>query len=139
VAAKFTRMNTDLSPYVTKMSTEITQEQGSSYRDGWADYITRRNMLIFIFLGYLPWGVLIFLAKQYLGLPTRVAEGLIIAWFIAFPIAGVRYQLWKCPRCRKGFAYTWWYNKSFFARKCVHCDLSKGEIATIARHQKQNL
>jgi Zn ribbon nucleic-acid-binding protein len=121
------------------MFAELSPEQTPGYREGWADYVARRNLLIFIFLGYIPWGVLMFLAKEYLGLPSRVAEGLIVAWFIAFPIAGVRYQLWKCPRCGKGFAYTWWYNKGFFARKCAHCGLSKREIATIARYQKQNL
>jgi Zn ribbon nucleic-acid-binding protein len=121
------------------MSVELSQEQAICYREGWADYITRRNLLIFIFLGYMPWGVLMFLAKEYLGLPGLVAEGLIVAWFIAFPIAGIRYQLWKCPRCGKGFAYTWWYNKSFFARKCAHCGLSKREIATVAHDPKQGL
>ena len=124
---------------MTRMSTEISQEDAVLYSEGWADYIARRNLLLFIFLGYVPWAVLMFLAKEYLGLPSRVAEGLIIAWFIAFPIAGVRYQLWKCPRCGKGFAYTWWYNKSFFARTCAHCGLSERDIATIARARKQEL
>jgi hypothetical protein len=121
------------------MFAELNSEQEASYREGWADYVARRNLLIFIFIGYVPWGVLMFLAKEYLALPKGVAEGLIVVWFIAFPIAGIRYQLWKCPRCGKGFAYTWWYSKSFFARKCAHCGLSKREIATIALGLRQGI
>jgi hypothetical protein len=36
---------------------EIAQAGVEAYRDGWNDYIRRRNALLIVFLGYLPWGV----------------------------------------------------------------------------------
>jgi hypothetical protein len=32
---------------------------------------------------------------------------LVVPWFVAFPVAYIRYTLWKCPRCGKSFAYSW--------------------------------
>jgi uncharacterized metal-binding protein (TIGR02443 family) len=46
---------------------------------------------------------------------------------------GVRYQVGRCPRCGKWFSGAWWYNNSYFARKCVHCGLEKDEMAKVAR------
>jgi hypothetical protein len=116
---------------------EIAQAGVEAYRDGWNDYIRRRNALLIVFLGYLPWGALVMLSMQYLRLPYKFGMPLVVAWFLAFPVVGIRYQLWRCPRCGKGFAYTWCYNRSYFARKCVHCGLTKRELAGIARGSSQ--
>jgi hypothetical protein len=39
------------------------------------------------------------------------------AWFLL--------NYFRCPRCGRLFAITWWYSVSIFARKCVHCGLRK--------------
>jgi hypothetical protein len=41
----------------------------------------------------------------------------VAAWFVL--------NFFRCPRCDKFFAISWWYNLSIFARKCVHCGLKK--------------
>jgi hypothetical protein len=123
----------------TRQMIEIDQSDLERYRVGWSDYVRRRNTLWIVFLGYLPLGALVMLSLKYLRLPYSIGMTLVIAWFLAFPIVGIRYQLWKCPRCGKGFAYTWWYNKSYFARKCVHCGLTKSDLARIAREGSQEI
>ncbi|MGB7150346.1 MAG: hypothetical protein WBD45_14410, partial [Terriglobales bacterium] len=72
--------------------TEITQSDLERYRVGWNDYIRRRNELLAVFLGYLPWGGLVILSMQYLRLPYSIGMTLIVAWFLAFPVVGIRYQ-----------------------------------------------
>jgi hypothetical protein len=39
------------------------------------------------------------------------------AWFVL--------NFFRCPRCGRFFAMTFWYNLSIFARRCVHCGLKK--------------
>jgi hypothetical protein len=39
------------------------------------------------------------------------------AWFLL--------NHFRCPRCGRLFAITWWYSLSIFAHKCVHCGLKK--------------
>jgi hypothetical protein len=70
---------------------------------------------------------------KYLGLSSNLVMIPVVLWFLAVPVVSIRFQLWRCPRCGEGFAYKWWYNKSAFARKCVHCGLTKNELANIAR------
>ncbi|MGD0625569.1 MAG: hypothetical protein ABSB32_12705 [Thermodesulfobacteriota bacterium] len=45
-------------------------------------------------------------------------------WLVAFVIAGLRLEFFRCPRChRHFFCARWYYN--LFARRCVHCGLPK--------------
>jgi hypothetical protein len=113
-----------------------TEQELQRIRDGWEDYIRRRSWCIFAFLSWIPLGLVVGLRVTYLGLPDRLSPVFLFPWMLLFIVVGIRYQLWKCPRCSKGFAYKGWYNKSYFARKCVLCDLSKDEMAKIAQEAK---
>jgi hypothetical protein len=104
-----------------------------NFRESWAEYARRRNFLLLVFVGYIPWGLLVFLLKRRLGLSESVIGVLILVWFLAFPVAIIRYTFWKCPRCEKAFAYKWPVNKSYFVRKCSHCGLAKAEIRRVAK------
>ncbi|MBI2679959.1 MAG: hypothetical protein HYX25_03000 [Candidatus Solibacter usitatus] len=82
-------------------------------------------MYWFAFLGYVPMmsiaGLLSFTLFHNFSLLFAFA----IAWLATLIIAGFHLSSWRCPRCGKWFAAKWWYNKGFFARKCVHCGLPK--------------
>jgi hypothetical protein len=41
----------------------------------------------------------------------------VAAWFLL--------NFFRCPRCGKLFAISWWFNLSVFAQRCVHCGLKK--------------
>jgi hypothetical protein len=110
---------------------EIAQQDIARYRVAWSDYVRRRNLLTLIFLGYIPWGIGVFFALR-LGMPQRAAWILILAWFVMFPVAAIRFSFWSCPGCHKPFYSKSWYH-NHFARKCVHCGLSKKEIRSAAQ------
>src|SRR5262252_8677343 len=48
-----------------------------------------------------------------------------LTWMGAFVVTGIRLPFWPCPRCGERFSTKGVYNKSFLARKCVHCGLPK--------------
>ena len=45
--------------------------------------------------------------------------------FVMYAVASTRFSRWRCPRCGKIFAGTWWYNRGFLVRNCSHCGLPK--------------
>jgi hypothetical protein len=95
------------------------------YTKNWQRYRKLRNLFFAIWIGYIPAvGVFTMLVSKAFG---TVTPGFVFAgmWMVMFAVTGVRLSTWKCPRCGKWFAATWWYNKGFFARKCVHCGLPK--------------
>jgi DNA-directed RNA polymerase subunit RPC12/RpoP len=118
------------------MSTEVDPASAESFRTGWAEYVRRRNFLLFVFVGHIPWGLLVMLLERRLGFSDWIAGALTFVWFLTFPVAAIRYAFWKCARCGKTFAYRWPVNKSYFARKCSHCGLGKSEISRIAREPR---
>ena len=111
---------------------DISQPDVTRYRDAWDDYRRRRNFFLFIFLGYVPWGALVMFATGKLRLPQPAMLVLIGAWFVMYPVAAIRLNLWTCPRCGNPFYQRWWYHNSF-ARKCVHCGLARKEIKAVAQ------
>jgi hypothetical protein len=56
-------------------------------------------------------------ASLHAPLTFAVAALLVGAW--------IPLNYFRCPRCRKLFAITWWFNLSLFAPRCVHCGLPK--------------
>jgi Zn ribbon nucleic-acid-binding protein len=110
---------------------EIAQQDVARYRVAWSAYVRRRNLLALVFLGYIPWGIVMLFAMK-LGMPQRAAWILILVWFVMFPVAAIRFSFWSCPRCHKPFYSKWWYS-NHFARKCVYCGLSRKEIKSAAQ------
>ena len=110
---------------------EISQKDVARYQDAWNDYKRRRNFFLVVFLGYIPWGALVFFAMDKLGIPQSAVWVLIGAWFVLYPVAAIRFSLWRCPRCGNPFYQKWWYHNGF-ARKCVHCGLARKEIKAAA-------
>jgi hypothetical protein len=95
------------------------------YTESWTQYRRVRNLFWLLFAGYVP--VVGVAAVLCLKLFHTVMPGFPVAmiWMAGWAITGVRLNTWPCARCGKWFASTWWYNLSFFARKCVHCGLPK--------------
>jgi len=100
----------------------------TNYSAAWRDLKTRRLTLLALFLGYVP-GVLAIIFA--IGLPLSALTGIKLdyfiypiafTWMFGFAAAGLRLQMFRCPRCRRRFFATWWYVNTF-ARKCVHCGL----------------
>jgi len=85
-----------------------------------------------MFLGYVP---VVFAATElFLRFFHTYSPGFVlaVAWMAGWVVTGVRLNTWRCPRCGKWFAATWWYSKGFFARKCVHCGLAKYALDYLA-------
>lgn len=99
----------------------------SEYIQNWREYRSLRRQLLFVWLGYVPAVGLFTLAEQQLWrtfAPCFCFDG---AWLLWFLVSGIRFNRFACPRCGNTFAGTWWYNLSYFARKCQHCGLGKFE------------
>jgi hypothetical protein len=90
----------------------------------WKDYRRRRNLLAFAFIGFVPIvGTLGYLTKRFLDtdLPFDIIAP---CWAAFFAVAGIRLQLFTCPRCRKRFFMKFLYRNPF-ASRCLHCGLAK--------------
>jgi hypothetical protein len=98
-------------------------EDVEKYRRAWRSYLVRRNMVVLLFLSFVPLGVLI--AKLKLGEPIDLA--ILVGWVCVYLAGGWWLTEWKCPRCGKIFANRLWTDR------CISCDLSKNEVAAVAR------
>jgi hypothetical protein len=93
------------------------------YRRAWHSYVARRNLVVVLFLSFLFVGFLI--GKLRLGEGKDFA--ILLAW-IGVYLAGAWWLTeWKCPRCGKIFGNRLW------TQRCISCDLSKDEVAAVAR------
>ena len=98
----------------------------SDHRDhsaAWRDLTKRRWLLWGLFLSYVP-GV--GLLCTVIGRPLAALTGgdpclwIGLCWLLAFMLAGIYLQRFRCPRCQEAFFQTrWWHNP--FSRKCLHC------------------
>ena len=105
-------------------------ESLAGFEENWKKYRRVRNTFFAVFLSGIPVFMLVSFVSQKLLhtiTPASVTAGL---WMALFGVNGIRLQLWRCPRCGECFSGTWWYNKSFLARRCVHCGLEKYETAS---------
>ena len=92
--------------------------------DPWQEYRKRRNLALLAFLGYTP--VVFVFAVVTIRLfhsetPAYVAA---FSWMALYAVAGIRFQMFRCPSCGRRFFVKWWYH-NIFAGRCVHCGLPK--------------
>jgi hypothetical protein len=95
------------------------------YSSEWDAYRLRRNAAIIGFVCFLPLFTLLIGIFGHFLWAGFVVGVLGLAWLLGIFVAGVSVLMFRCPRCNKRFGATWWYNKSVFVRKCVHCGLPK--------------
>ncbi len=88
----------------------------------WRDLKRRRNQLLFAFIGYVPITLAFGVLAGKLFHSDKPVFVFAISWMLLFAIAGVRYNVFPCPRCGKWFFSTWFFHNGF-ARRCVHCKL----------------
>jgi hypothetical protein len=67
--------------------------------------------------------LLAFFTPRVLNSPTPAFVAL-FSWMAFYVVAGIRFQVFKCPRCGKCFFLKWWFH-NIFAGRCVHCGLPK--------------
>ena len=96
-----------------------------NYKGQWNRYRGLRNLYLSMWVAFVPaslgFTVLVFRVFQTF-VPAFFFAGL---WMLFLIVIGLRLSSWRCPRCAQCFSGTWWYNKGFLARKCVHCGLPK--------------
>jgi hypothetical protein len=94
------------------------------YELEWISYRRLRLAAILCWLGILPfaWSLQIF---DSLPNAHQIRVSLLAAYGVFWMLSALRFEFFRCPRCGQFFSVTWWYNTSFLARKCVHCDLPK--------------
>ena len=95
-----------------------------SYEPQWQDYKRRRNLLAFAFIGYVPiTGIFAYLTTQFLHTQAAI-PAFAGCWMAFFAFAGIRFQLFRCPRCGKRFFLKSLYKNPLTSR-CLHCGLRK--------------
>ena len=93
------------------------------YRRAWQSYVVRRKLVVFLFVSFVFLGFMI--GKLKMGEATDFA---ILLFWIGVYLAGAWWLTeWRCPRCGKVFGNRLW------TQKCISCELSKEEIAAVAR------
>ncbi len=104
--------------------------QPHQYAKEWKRYTNSFVLLIGLFVGYLPFGVIAdYLIDRLLGGNNTVMMIAAFTWMAAYGVAGLRFGSFRCPRCheqffcRKRFTFFGFYNP--FARHCWNCGLEK--------------
>jgi hypothetical protein len=93
------------------------------YGRAWHNYVARRNLVVVLFIGFVPLGFLV--ARLNMGEAVNI--GVLVAW-IAVYLAGAWWLTqWRCPRCGNIFANRLW------TERCISCGLAKNEVAAVAR------
>jgi hypothetical protein len=101
------------------------QSATENYETEWIEYRRMRNTGLLVWLGGVP-----LIGALQLGWGMLFHNGYLFSvlgsvWFLACIFYGLRYQLWRCPRCNEIYAGKFWYHLGPFARHCVHCGLPK--------------
>jgi hypothetical protein len=105
------------------MPSEISALDVERYRRAWHNYVARRNLLVVVFVGFVPLGILV--ARLSLG---QFASFVMLAVWIAVYLAAAWWLTqWKCPRCGNTFANRLW------AQRCISCGLRKDELAAVVQ------
>lgn len=104
-----------------------------AYKRAWRDFRFRKRLFWGLFLGYVPVLALLGMVLGHLGLlgsnANDVMVALGLAWMLAWFVVGIRYPLFRCPRCQKRFI-AWHRRNPYFVRfatKCSNCGLGLGE------------
>ena len=111
------RRKTDLIP------AEGDLQERDRYRRAWRSYVARRNLVVVLFLSFLFLGFMV--GKLKLG--ERTDFIILLLWIGVYLAGGWWLTEWRCPRCGKVFGHRLW------TERCISCDLSKHEIAAVAR------
>ena len=93
------------------------------YRRAWHSYVARRNLVVALFLSFIFLGSII--GKLKLGEPADFA--ILLGWIVVYLAGAWWLTEWRCPRCGKVFGHRLW------TLRCISCDLSKDEVAAVAR------
>jgi hypothetical protein len=106
-----------------QMPDEGSPQEVAVYRRAWHSYVARRNLVVALFLSFLFLGFM--MGKLKLGEPADFA--ILLSW-IGVYLAGAWWLTeWRCPRCGKIFGRRLW------TQRCISCDLSKDQVASVAR------
>ncbi|MGA8620260.1 MAG: hypothetical protein WB660_17275 [Candidatus Sulfotelmatobacter sp.] len=105
------------------MPGEFSQQDVQRYRIAWNSYVLRRNVVVVLFVAFVPLGILI--AKLKLG--ERGSFAMLVGWTVVYLTGAWWLTRWKCPRCGKVFANRLW------SQRCISCGLSKDEVAEVRR------
>ncbi|HTC55595.1 MAG TPA: hypothetical protein VK706_04210 [Candidatus Sulfotelmatobacter sp.] len=106
-----------------RMPDEGSAQDVATYRRAWRSYVARRNLVVVLFLSFIFLGFMI--GKLKLGEPADSA--ILVGWILVYLAGGWWLTEWKCPRCGKVFGHRLW------TRSCISCDLSKDDVAAMAR------
>jgi hypothetical protein len=92
------------------------------YDSQWQRYRRLRLLSLLSLLPFCPFILGVYLhgtLESPIPLPILMFFGMVGvgAWFVL--------NFFRCPRCNKLFAMTWWFNLSVFAQKSSHCGLKK--------------
>jgi len=112
-----TRRKTDRMPDVG------SAQDVATYRRSWRSYVARRNLVVVLFVSFIFLGFMI--GKLKLGEPADLA--ILLGWIGVYLAGGWWLTEWKCPRCGKVFGHRLW------TQSCISCDLSKEDVAAMAR------
>ncbi|MDR3722065.1 MAG: hypothetical protein P4L00_10730 [Candidatus Acidoferrales bacterium] len=97
----------------------------SDYQREWQKVKQHRNQFWLMAAGYVPVCFTVAWVSMKLFQTSTPAIAFAIFWMGLIFLTGIRVNTFLCPRCGKWFSTIWWYNLSFFARRCVHCGLPK--------------
>jgi uncharacterized membrane protein len=109
-----------------RFRSRISRHGEMSYDENWRDLRTRIRLFWFVWLSGVPLLAIIIAALERIFPKTAdlAGVGLAIAWMVAFFVAGIYRQAFKCPRCGKRYFSRWLYHNPY-ARKCLHCGLRR--------------
>jgi hypothetical protein len=113
----YKRRKTDQPPALDNL------QEVDRYRRAWRSYIARRNLVVVLFLSFIFVGFAT--AKLKMGEGTDFA--ILLGWIGIYLLGAWWLTEWRCPRCSKVFGHRIW------SERCISCDLSKNEIARVAR------
>jgi hypothetical protein len=105
------------------MAGEFSPQDAQRYRIAWHSYVLRRDLMVVLFVAFVPLGILI--AKLKMGELKSFA--LLVGWIVVYLTGAWWLTQWKCPRCGKTFANRLW------TQRCISCGLSKDEIGVVVR------
>jgi hypothetical protein len=105
------------------MADGISPQDGERYRRAWRSYVARRNLVVVLFLSFVFLGFVV----ARLGLGEIKDFSIMVGWIVVYLAGAWWLTEWRCPRCGKIFANRLW------TQRCISCDLSKDEVAAVAR------
>jgi hypothetical protein len=111
-----------------QMPDENSPHDVATYRRAWHSYVARRNLVVVLFLSFIFLGLMI--GKLKLGEPADSA--ILLGWILVYLAGGWWLTEWKCPRCGKVFGHRLW------TQRCISCDLSKDDVAAVARGKQSS-